>query len=77
MNRLLEYLKLKSPPDEETITLAHETREVRHALERVGDKLSDVAAALHEASVKMDASNIPMEDMIRGRQPRRTRRELE
>jgi len=72
--RLLEYFGLKEPSKQDP-TLVDETRMLRAAMDRVGDKLNDVAASIREANKQMEESNIPMQDMMRP--ARRRHRELE
>ena len=62
--RLLEYFGLKEPSKPDP-TLVDETRMLRAAMDRVGDKLNDVAASIREANKQMEESNIPMQDMMR------------
>ena len=73
MVRLLEYFGLK-PEKSDDSTLVDETRQLRAAMDRVGDKLGDVAASIQEANRRMEESNIPMQDMMRPN--RRKPREL-
>ena len=73
MVRLLEYFGLKSEKTDDS-TLVDETRQLRAAMDRVGDKLGDVAASIREANRRMEESNIPMQDMMRP--TRRRPREL-
>ena len=73
MVRLLEYFGLKSEKTDDS-TLVDETRQLRAAMDRVGDKLGDVAASIQEANRRMEESNIPMQDMMRPN--RRKPREL-
>jgi len=74
MVRLLEYFGLKTEKSDDS-TLVDETRQLRAAMDRVGDRLGDVAASIREANRRMEESNIPMQDMMRPN--RRKRRELE
>jgi len=74
MVRLLEYFGLKTEKSDDS-TLVDETRQLRAAMDRVGDRLGDVAASIREANRRMEESNIPMQDMMRPN--RRKHRELE
>ena len=74
MVRLLEYFGLKTEKSDNS-TLVDETRQLRAAMDRVGDRLGDVAASIREANRRMEESNIPMQDMMRPN--RRKHRELE
>lgn len=71
MNRLLVWLGLRDPHrvDERAAhdSLLEETRGLRVAMERVGDELREVAVSIREANQRSEASNIPWEDMTRGR----------
>ena len=73
MVRLLEYFGLKTEKSDDS-SLVDETRQLRAAMDRVGDKLGDVAASIREANRRMEESNIPMQDMMRP--TRRRPREL-
>ena len=73
MVRLLEYFGLKTEKSDDS-SLVDETRQLRAAMDRVGDKLGDVAASIREANRRMEESNIPMQDMMRPN--RRKHREL-
>lgn len=73
--RLLEYFGLKESPKEES-ALIDETKMLRAAMDRVGDKLNDVAASIREANRQIEESNIPMQDMMRPTR-RKHHRELE
>ena len=74
MNRVLTWLGLRDPNKHEDRaqheSLVQETRGLKMAMERVGDELNEVAASIREANNRAEASNIPWEDMTRGRDSR-------
>lgn len=79
MNRLLEWVGLRERERvrnaTEKDTLVEETRGLRVAMDRVASELSAVAEAIRETKEHAGPSNIPWEDMARGRDYRRRRDE--